>query len=112
MVSNWLLKQREFWLYNKVKKELSKKEINKTSFTITNNSFTYMRNIKKGEFGGMTYRFPNIISLLINSLFNPIQKNEGVSFQRYEAKSTDMMFVGPAIPGEEAYVYHLNINIK
>ena len=108
MVSDWLLRQREYWVYDKLKKEFNDKEIEKLDITITDNSFSYIQSKNKNNFEGMTIKYPNILLLLIRSITN--KKN--IKFERSQAKSKDMMMTLPSISNKEHYVYHLKIKVK
>ena len=43
---------------------------------------------------------------------NLFKKDEEIKFERQKADRMDMMFVGPGIPGQESFVYHLKIKEK
>lgn len=108
-VSEWILESREFWLYYKLKQKFKDKEISKLDITITNQHFTYSKKKNDLEFNGETIRFPNNFYMFFWFVKNLFKKDEGVKFHRDDAGRMDMLFVGPGIPGEESYVYHLKI---
>jgi len=109
MANNYILQAREFWAYHKLRKKFSRKEIPKLNITMTSRDFTYTKNKNKLEFNGETFRFPNIVYLLIWNVIKSLQNNEKITFKRTEAKGMDMMFLGPAVPGQQTYVYNLKI---
>lgn len=112
MVSDFILKCKEFWVYEKLKLKFKDSEIAKLDITITRDNFTYSKKKSMLDFSGETIRFPNIISLLIWNLVKTQLNNKKIHFERSEAKGMDMMFIGPASPGRETYVYHLRIKTR
>jgi len=108
-MNNFILGIREFWIYHKLRKKFSRKEISKLNITVTSKDFTYAKNKNKLEFNGETFRFPNILYLLIWNFIKILQNKEKITFKRTEAKGMDMMFLGPAVPGQQTYVYNLKI---
>ena len=112
MVSEWILEARELWLYKKLKQKFSNKEIFKFDITITNQHFTYSKKKNDLEFSGKTIGFPNNFYMFFWFVKNLFKKDEEVKFERHKADRMDMMFVGPGVPGQESFVYHLKIKEK
>ncbi|MFH1327003.1 MAG: hypothetical protein ABIH59_02660 [archaeon] len=112
MVSNWLLRQREYWVYDRLKKEFSDKEIEKLRITLTDNSFSYMKDKNKREFEGRTIKYPNLLFIILNSIKGHFTNSKIITFKRSSAKSMDRMMILPSISNKEHYVYHLKINVK
>lgn len=109
MVSDFILRAKEFWIYKKLQSKFKGAEISKLNITVTRDNFTYTKKKKKLEFGRETLSFPNIVYLLIWSLITSQSNDENMQFKRSEAKGMDMMFAGPGVPGRENYVYKLEI---
>jgi hypothetical protein len=108
-VSEWILESRELWLYHKLKQKFKDKEIFKLDITVTNQHFTYLKRENSPEFNGKTLKFPNNFYMFFWFIKNLFEKDEEVKFHRHNADSMDLMWIGPGIPGEESYVYHLKI---